>query len=380
VISRRSFAYLLLLGLPLSCAAVGGSADDPSPRLTLPPVVYAVPGVETGFYFDNVVLSPDSRAYRIRVEGRLGSADATHWSFTPAPRDVGKHPLRVVVQDNARKTLQEATTTLRVVPADAGKGRKVSLLVIGDSLTHASLYPNELARLLTEPGNPEWEMLGTHHPAGAAPRVSHEGYGGWTWQRFVQRYDPQAPATGSGRSSPFVFPGKDGGPPVLDMARYFDEQCGGKRPDYVTVMLGINDCFGLNPEDPAAIDTGITATFTHAEALLAAIRKAAPKAEIGVCLTTPPNSREEAFVANYKDRYHRWGWRRIQHRLVERQLLQFGNREKERIYLIPTELYLDPVAGYPDNNAVHPNGEGYRQIGSTLYAWLKARLESVGKG
>lgn len=374
MISRRSFARLLLLGLPLGGLAPASRAADPALRLTLPPVIYAVPGVETGFYFDNVVLSPDARAYQFRVSGSLGSTDPKRWSVTPGPKDTGDHSLRVTVQNGAGQTLQEAQTILRVVPADAGKGRKISLLMIGDSLTHASLYPNEVARLLSEPGNPEWEMLGTHHPAGASPRVQHEGYGGWTWQRFVQRYDPQAPATGSGRSSPFMFPGKEGGPPVLDVARYLDEQCGGKRPDFVTMMLGINDCFGLNPEDPAAIDAGITATFSHAETLLAALRKAAPQAQIGVCLTTPPNSREGAFVANYQDRYHRWGWRRIQHRLVERQLQQFGKREQERIYLIPTELNLDPVDGYPENNAVHPNASGYRQIGATVYAWLKSRL------
>lgn len=377
MISRRSFSRLFLLGLPLSCVALGGRTDETALRLTLPPVVYAVPGVETGIYFDNVVLSPDSRAYQFQVESRRGSADAQRWVFTPGPKDVGDHRLRIKVKDAAGKTLQEAKTTLRVVPAEAGKGRQVKLLVIGDSLTHASLYPAELARLLSAPGNPEWELLGTHRPLSDSPRIAHEGYGGWTWQRFVQRYDPQAPATGSGRSSPFVFPGRDGGPPALDMTRYFDERCGGKRPDYVTIMLGINDCFALNPEDPAAIDTGITATFTHAEALLAALRKAAPQAEIGLCLTTPPNSREGAFVANYQNRYHRWGWRRIQHRLVERQLQQFGHREKERIYLIPTELNLDPVAGYPDNNAVHPNAAGYQQIGGTIYAWLKARLQTV---
>lgn len=375
MISRRILTRLLLLSLPLSGVAVSGWGEEPPLRLTLPPVIYAVPGVETGIYFDSIVLSQNSRAYQFRVDSRLGSADAGRWAFTPTSREVGNHRLRITVQDAAGKPLQEAQTTLRVVAPDAGQGRKISLLLIGDSLTHASLYPNELARLLSEPGNPEWEMLGTHHPTSAAARVSHEGYGGWTWQRFVQRYDPQAPATGSGRSSPFVFPGPQGGAPVLDVARYLDEQCGGKRPDFITVMLGINDCFGLNPEDPAAIDAGIAATFGHAETLLAALRKAAPEAVIGLCLTTPPNSREAAFVANYKDRYHRWGWRRIQHRLVERQLQQFGNREKERIYLIPTELNLDPVAGYPDDNAVHPNAAGYRQIGATIYAWLKARLQ-----
>jgi lysophospholipase L1-like esterase len=35
---------------------------------------------------------------------------------------------------------------------------------------------------------------------------------------------------------------------------------------------------------------------------------------------------------------------------------------------------LDILAGYPDNNAVHPNPDGYRQIGASFYSWLKWRL------
>ena len=41
---------------------------------------------------------------------------------------------------------------------------------------------------------------------------------------------------------------------------------------------------------------------------------------------------------------------------------------------MPTELNLDPVDGYPNNNGVHPNPAGYAQIGGRFYAWLKAWL------
>lgn len=363
------FAFLSLAGLHLTggVRAAGGA-----PRLTLPPALYAVAGVETAIYFANAALYREPGEYRFRVQCDVGRNDPERWSVTPAPGDVGEHELRLQALDAAGNVVEQARTTLRVARAEAGSGRKLTLLLVGDSLTHGSVYPNELARLLSQPGNPEWQMLGTHRPAGAAERVAHEGYGGWTWERFARRYDPAAPATGSGRSSPFVFPGKDGGPPVLDVARYLDEQCGGRRPEVVTFMLGINDCFGLNPEDGAALDAGIDRTFAQAETLLAAFRKAAPEAALGFCLTTPPNSRDAAFEANYKDRYTRWGWRRIQHRLVQRQIERFGGREKERLFLVPTELNLDPVGGYPDNNAVHPNAAGYRQIAASLYAWLKA--------
>jgi len=96
---------------------------------------------------------------------------------------------------------------------------------------------------------------------------------------------------------------------------------------------------------------------------------------IGICLTTPPNSREEGFQANYKGRYHRWGWKRIQHRLVQCEISRFVNRETEQFFLVPTQLNLDPVDGYPTNNGVHPNDLGYKQIGASIYAWLKARVE-----
>jgi len=178
---------------------------------------------------------------------------------------------------------------VRVAAEKSGAGKPVSLLLVGDSLTHGTLYPNELARLLSGPGNPAWKMLGSHRPDSAATGVAHEGYGGWTWEHFAHRYEAGSPATGIERNSPFVFPSPDGGAPVLDVARYFHEQCGDRRPDTVLFMLGINDCFSLNPEDPATLDGGIVWVLKQAETLLAAFRKAAPDAELGVYLTTPPN-------------------------------------------------------------------------------------------
>ena len=143
-----------------------------------------------------------------------------------------------------------------------------------------------------------------------------------------------------------------------------------------TFLLGINDCFAANPDDPAAIEKSIGAALDNAEQLLKAFRAASPKTAFAIGLTTPPNARESGFEANYKGKYHRWGWKRIQHRLVQRMLSQFGARESQGIHLVPTELNLDPVDGYPDNNGVHPNPTGYQQIGATFYAWIKWHLHS----
>ncbi len=363
----RISCLLLLSAFPADAAE-----KTKSLQLTLPPAFYAVPGVEMNIYYDNIVLTESPEKYRFEVSCQLGAAEQARWTITPKPSDVGQHPLSVKVTDADGTILGTANTILHVSASSAGSHRDTyRLLIIGDSLTHATTYSNKIAQLLSTPGNPKWQMLGTHKPKSAAAGVAHEGYGGWTWQRFVSHYEPKPDGTHRKRSSPFVYLGKDG-KPGLDIKRYFEEECNGNTPDVVIIKLGINDCFSAKQN---AIDTKIDGMFTQADILIKALQAAAPQAEVGICLTTPGNSRQEAFFANYKDRYSRWGWKKIQHRLVQRQIEKFAGREKQNLFIIPTELNLDIVNGYPVNNGVHPNTVGYQQIGDSIYSWLKYRLE-----
>ena len=341
-------------------------------RLTLPLTIYAVPGVEMNLHFANTVLASNTATFAVRCD--LGRSLSNHWTLTATPAHVGEHSFSLRATDATSRATEEAKTIIRVVRADAGKSQSISLLIVGDSLTHASAYPNEIARLLSLPGNPKWKMLGTHKPAGAATNVAHEGYGGWTWNRFNTLFNPARPMPGYTNSSPFVAATGPQNQPRLDVANFVAKHCDGRAPDFVTFLLGINDCFRLKADNPAALDEGIAQMLKEADKLLAAFREAAPRAELGVGLTTPGNIRDEAFEANYKGQYSRANWRAVQHRLVERQLAHFRGRESEGIFIVPTELNLDIAAGYPNNNAVHPNAEGYRQIGASFYAWLKSRL------
>lgn len=362
-------ALFVLLGSPLLAQSL---------RLTLPPVFYAVPGVPMSVYFDNVVLTEHPENYRFEVRCDVGSTEPGRWALTASDGDVGDHPWSLTVKDQAGQVLEQGTMVVRVVPRNAGEGRELRLLVVGDSLTHASLYPNEIARLLSEPGNPRWTMLGTHKPAAVKPGVAHEGYGGWKWVDFLSKFDPKPAGTTAGplarkSTSPFIF-ADAAGKAQFDLQRYFRESCGGQVPDVVTFLLGINDCFGASPDDEVAMLKHIDGVLDQADKLLAAFHAAAPKAVLAVGLTTPPNARESGFVANYQGKYHRWGWKRIQHRLVQRMLERLRGREKEGIVLVPTELNLDPVTGYPENNGVHPNPVGYAQVGASFYAWMKSWL------
>ena len=379
--STRSIAALTIAAC-LAAFAVAGTlraAETGSLHLTLPPAWYGVPGVPISLYYDNIVLTETPGNYRFDVSCDIGKSEAKRWTVTPAERDAGDHTLSVTVKDAQGKKLAQGKLVLHIAPQKAGAGRSLRLLIIGDSLTHATLYPNEMARLLSEPGNPKWVMLGTHKPTSAKPGVAHEGYGGWTWGSFLTSYNAKLAHNldekGRRSSSPFVFAGADE-KPALDIPRYFRENCDGQPPEVVTVLLGINDCFHVNADDDKAVDAVIAKCLDNADKFLKAFRAAAPRAVIGVGLTTPPNARESGFEANYKGKYHRWGWKRIQHRLVQRMLERFGNRAGDGIQLVPTELNLDPVDGYPDNNGVHPNATGYQQIGASFYCWLKWVMRS----
>jgi len=373
--------HLSILAAFVFAAAASAAAKTPVPpardplELSLPAVCYSVVGLPMSLYYDNIVLTqePDKLHFQVRCE--LGKAAARAWTVTPQAADVGDHDWGLCVTDAAGKQLASARCKLHVAPADAGSHAALRLLLVGDSLTHASIYPNEIARLLSLSGNPASKLLGTFRPAGVQPGVAHEGYGGWTWARFVSHYEPKPDGTYHKRSSPFVFL-RPAGKAVLDVPRYIQTACDGTPPDVVTFLLGTNDCFSAKADDPNSVDEKIKAMLAQADILLAAFHQAAPRADLGVGLTVPPNSRESGFEANYHGKYHRWNWKQVQHELVRREIEHFGHRQAQRIFVVPTELNLDPVDGFPVNNGCHPNAAGYRQLGVTIYSWIKSRLES----
>lgn len=370
-----------------SAGPVAAETNTPPPanplRLVLPPVVHAVPGREINIYFDNIVLAPNLADYLFDVECGKGRQQSERWTFTPATNDVGDHDLRIVVLNAANLEIASATTCVRVAAADAGAGRPLTCLIIGDSLTANSAYPAELYELCRAPGNPVLTLIGTHTNA-ALPDIRHEGYGGWTAARFAAFYseDQTLPSGRPGRS-PFVFPGAAGAP-EFDFPRYLRELGLERGPDVITICLGINDNFRATDQ---TIDASIDDMLGHLNRMLAAFRAARADTVIGLFLIPPPAATQDAFGANYQCTQTRWQYRRNQHRILERMLAEYAGREQEGIELIPAYVNLDALNNYPKiaapanaraavevtrlNNGVHPSREGYHQMADSLYSWMK---------
>jgi hypothetical protein len=217
-LGRRAGAFVLVSALfPIaSLFAAEEGASTPAPgssiRLLLPKTIYAVPGVETNVYFDNICLVVNPRNYVFDVTCSKGTQQAERWSFNPTHEDVGEHELAVEVFDRTNRVLARAESSVRVVPPDAGASRTVSLLCIGDSLTANGVYPGHVASLCAQPGNPRLSLTGSNRRGGSA----HEGYGGWTAHRFATLYSDKDFAVRGSRKrrarSPFVYAGAEGPP------------------------------------------------------------------------------------------------------------------------------------------------------------------------
>ncbi len=178
----RTLCFSFWLGVFLTLSAL---AQEPAGnQLTLPSAIHAVPGVEMSVYFANTVLPTVGADLSFVVQCKVGNTLSNRWSLTASPAQTGAYPLTLQVTDSKSGRKEQAQTVVHVVPKEAGQRGDIAVLMVGDSLTAASMYPTEVARLLRTAGNPKLRMLGTQGPREAKGEVAHEGYGGWTWLRF----------------------------------------------------------------------------------------------------------------------------------------------------------------------------------------------------
>jgi lysophospholipase L1-like esterase len=387
--ARRATVALLLV-----CAATRAqntaTTDAGKLRLVLPRIIYAVANVETNIYFDNVVLTTDSSRYVFDVKCEKGLVYGDRWAYTPTAQEAGTFALTLEVRDETNAIVASGESTLEVVSAAAGAGAPVTLLAVGDSLTQASIYTERLLELAGGADGPALTLIGSRGPDNAPSHGAnrHEGYSGWTAEAFATFYGPLARSgefKGRETGSPFVY---DRNAPRLDFATYCAQFNHGKAPDFVTFALGTNDIFYASDQN---IDATIDRILGYFDSLVAMVHGFNASTRVGIVLVIPPAATQDGF-RNYRatQRQTRWQYRRNQHRMLERMLAHYGGREAENLYLIPAYINLDAAHNFPtrpaswnaDNpdqpprviDGIHPASAGYRQIGDTIYCWLKDRL------
>ena len=274
------------------------------------------------------------------------------------------HPWEIVVSDLMGRELARATCEVRVAQCNAGQGKHLRLLIVGDSLTHATWYSNRLSDLCEQPGNPQLEMMGTHKPNWRKPGVAHEGYNGWTWAHFLRHYTPGECLNGTPDKSPFLFVVSAGGKPKFDLPRYLRETCPAGLPDLVIFQLGINDVFSQLPYEGYLFSPDEDRLTPNIDQLLQEFRAAAPQASLAIWLTQPVNATQESFEASYRGLEDYRGIQRNkmalrQHWIADQILHRYGGRESEGLFLIPMSATVDPLDDFSASDSVHPSIPGY---------------------
>ena len=132
---------------PATSAQQGLTSIPGTIRLLLPPCIYAVPGIEMNVCFDNIGLTLNPANYVFDVTCGKGKQQVERWTFVPTEQDTGRFPFVIEVKDATNGIVARAESLLQVVPKNAGAGRPVTVLTIGDSLTHAAVYPAHLLEL-----------------------------------------------------------------------------------------------------------------------------------------------------------------------------------------------------------------------------------------
>jgi len=386
---RPTVFILILLTLAPTAQTQGQTMPDDQVNLHLPPVIYASPGVETNVYFDNVVrvINPDNYVFRVICSiprDQKPSQYKERWAVTPTTAKASDHSFVLEVINQANVVIARQESILRIAPIAAGAGRSVSMLMIGDSLTHNSIYPQRVLDLCQGKSNPKITLIGSFRPGGVklSPEMRHEGYGGWTAKTFATSFRKVA-RTGhyKQRGSPFIYKDKDG-KGKLNFARYCDEFNQGKGPDVVTIFLGPNDIYRIKRDN---VEPSVNAIIKHFETLVNMIHKLRKDTAIGMVLTLPSAQSQDAL--SHDGTASQWQYKVCQRLLVKKLTQRFGGLEKQNIYIIGANLNIDCAHNYPvsesnwsahhdekiirQNNAVHPAKSGYMQIGDSIYSWLK---------
>lgn len=365
-------------------APIQNIAKDSSVKLVLPKVIYGLPNQEMNLYFNNVVQVVNPGNYVFTVTAPKGRQDETRWRFTPAEKDIGDFMLTLSIYDQDNRKISEAETRVTISRLSNGVDKAITMLMVGDSLTDAAVYPALFLENMRKGGHNNLKLIGSHSGHGQAPvagGLAVEGFGGWRWITFCQQWTKDGTYR---EKSNFIK--KDGDKIIFDIQGYFDKYNNGKAPDVITFFLGVNDIAGAKAD---TLDAAVAESMKYMDLLINEFKKAAPNTLLGIALILPPSAYQDAFGANYGTRINRHQYRINQHRLLTEILKKYG--DDTRVSIIPTFVNLDTVSGYPgeneavfsgskqtvsrQNNAVHPNSDGYRQIANTFYAWLKAQIK-----
>ncbi len=326
-------------------ALIKSETQPKSRRLALPSTLYAFANQPIALYFRNFMDYEPSSVY-IQTYTSEGKQYADRWEYTPTKAKDGNMAFRVYDHDYALLNDQ----TFAFLRKNTTEKDSLTVLVLGDSTVNVGKETQKMLDLAAADGY-DLTLLGTR---GTAPNL-HEGRGGWKAETYVTK----ATSTDGTVVNAFYNPGSA----TFDFGYYMAQQ-GYSGVDCVFIQLGINDMFGAWPVDR---DTYIDTFITNMERIVSSIHAYDSRIKIVINLIIPCGDDQDAFTGYYS-LATTWNCKKNVYEANLALLDAFANRTN--VYLSPFNAAIDAVNNL--NGDVHPNADGYAQLGTQMYSYMRA--------
>lgn len=404
---------------------------------------------EVNLYLDNIVAGA-AADYAWDMTGSYGELQDERWTLRP-DEAVASSNLTINVRDRETQTLRgSAGTALQVADYPPAVAKNWTVLVIGDSLVAGGEITQTLLDLAGEASsNTTVSLIGTRgtvpnlHEGRGGYRIDDFAGTGRVFRSFTvtgvtipplinsssvtythngRTYTPQdviLDGSGNGEiifsddgagSAPdasgtltkvgagagdatitFTATAEVPGSPFwnsvsggLDFAGYLTDHSFAA-PDWVFISLGINSVASLKSD--AAVESQFGSDAVDLEALIANITAADAGIKVALCITTPGVASQDGAGAAYGLSISAARYKRNILLYGQALVEQFDDRTAERIWLVGTNVGLDPVHGFDrpleDANArsseqvpratnlVHPGLSGKQQMADVIYAAMQ---------
>lgn len=273
-------------------------------NFNIPKYVPFTEGEDTYLYFDNLLIGKNYYLDHIKAEALGMLDDKVVFNKTASMN-----------RDIKYNSIYTVNVPMKVVPKKISGEYKI--LCIGESTTEANAYINSLKDYLDTSGA-NFTLLGTRK---TDKGNSHEGYGGWGagTLHYVQ--------SALGKDNAFYNPETK----IFDYDYYLKQHPEQALPDIVQINFGIND---TNRFVEDANGKNMTQT-QHIQFIIDQIKAKSPETKFIIGLTHS--------AARWTNFNNIPGVNRDEiSSLVKKTNADFGDREKENIYLNPMYVALDP--------------------------------------
>lgn len=357
----------------------------PDGEVRLASTYYLTVGDTFQLFYEGVIRSFDALGCGINVLCEKGDAYPRYWQFTPTAEDVGSYSLTIQLRRTDGTVYSTGKTTVVVeAPPSYDADVTYNLLCFGDSLTANGTWAAEGIRRLVGSATTGYSgpdslriphlnlsSYGSKTATVNTETVFHEGYGGWTWQSFLNKTE----------KNPF-YNAQSGKIDFRNHAAAY----GVESADIVAVLLTWNNGGGSS-DGSFDYDSKIYRHMEAAKRLLRQIHSDFPDAQL-IVMGIPVSSLNGGTGAAYhaKGGYSDlWGtaFYAFDYNLALETLLsdpefaahctyvdvkgQFDSRYNMPQKTVPVNTRNNTITEVRGTDALHPNTSGYYQIGDAFY-------------